>query len=266
MTAAPATSSSNLLDLDMHGRHVAVVTLCRPEARNAINAAIAKALEAMLARLEHDPAVRAVVLTGAGDKAFCSGADLREVAAGRLDDLFTPSAGFAGFVNAERRKPWIAAVNGFALAGGCEIALACDMIVAVDHAQFGLPEVTRGLIASAGGVYRLPRALPKAVALEMIATGQPIDAARACALGLVNRVVPSEALLGEALALADTIAANAPLAVMESIALARRAARFDDPDLRAAGDAAQARLAVTSDFHEGALAFVEKRRPNWTGR
>lgn len=260
----PAMDESVLLE--KHGRHVAVVTINRPAARNAINASLAEALEAMVGRLEQDPEIRAVVLTGAGDRAFCSGADLRDVAAGRLDDLFTPTAGFAGFVNAERRKPWIAAVNGFALAGGCEIALACDMIVAVEEAQFGLPEVTRGLIASAGGVYRLPRALPRPIALEMIATGQPIGAARAFALGLVNRLVARQRLMSEALAMADTIANNAPLAVTESMALARAAAGFDDAQLRSAGDAAQARLGVTADFTEGATAFIEKRAPVWTGR
>lgn len=253
------------IGLVMQGPHVAVVTLLRPEARNAINAPMAQDLEHVVQRLEADDQVRAVVLTGAGDKAFCSGADLREVAAGRLDDLFTTGGGFAGFVNAERRKPWIAAVNGFALAGGCEIALACDMIVAAEDAQFGLPEVTRGLIASAGGLYRLPRALPKAIALEMIATGQPLPAARALTLGLVNMLCSREELLDRALALADTIASNAPLAVAASLKIARSAAVFTDTQLHEQGDREQAALAGTADFREGATAFVEKRAPRWQG-
>ena len=258
--------SAGLIDVQRQGQHVAIVTITRPEARNAINAEVAKAMDAAVAAIEADENVRAVVLTGSGDRAFCSGADLRVVAAGRLDDLFTTGGGFAGFVNAPRRKPWIAAVNGFALAGGCEIALACDMVVAVPDARFGLPEVTRGLIASAGGLYRLPRALPRAIAFELIATGQPIDAMRAYALGLVNRICGPGTLMKEALALAEQIAVNAPLAVIESLRLARIAAKTDDDALRLAGDEAQARLARTADFAEGALAFVEKRNPCWQGR
>lgn len=254
------------IDVQRRGEHVAVVTITRPEARNAINAQVAKAMEEAVTAIEADEAIRAVVLTGSGERAFCSGADLRAVAAGQLDDLFTASGGFAGFVNARRRKPWIAAVNGFALAGGCEIALACDMVLAVPDARFGLPEVTRGLIASAGGLYRLPRALPRAVAFELIATGQPIDAARAYALGLVNRICEPDALLDDAVTLANQIASNAPLAVTESLRLARLAAMTDDDTLRQAGDEAQARLATTADFTEGALAFVEKRVPRWQGR
>lgn len=247
-------------------QHIAVVTLNRPAARNAVDAGMARALEAAIAQVEADEAIRVGIITGAGDIAFCAGADLKQVAAGRLDDSFTATGGFAGFVNAPRSKPWIAAVNGAALAGGFEIVLACDLVVASIDARFGLPEVRRGLIASAGGLYRLPRAVPKSIALEMIVTGAPLDAERAHTLGLVNRVVGKDEVLPEALRLAGTICANAPLAVAGSLTVARSAANFDDDPLRRLGDELQAALARTDDYHEGSLAFIEKRAPRWTGR
>jgi enoyl-CoA hydratase len=243
-----------------------LVTLNRPAAMNAVNAELANALEAVVAEVEADEEVRAAVITGAGEKAFSAGADLKEVAAGKLGGTFTAAGGFAGFVNAPRKKLWVAAVNGLALAGGFEIVLACDLIVASSEARFGLPEVTRGLIASAGGLYRLPRALPRAVATELIVTGSLLDAERAYALGLINRVVPAGQAVTEAIALSHSICANAPLAVLESLAIARAASGFDDPELREAGDTAQTRLAQTSDYREGSQAFVEKRKPSWTAR
>ena len=249
----------------MAGPHIAIVTLQRPEARNAINVALATNLAVAVNQVEEDHKIRVVILTGAGDKAFCAGADLREVAAGKLAEQFTEKGGFAGFVLAPRKKPWIAAVNGVALAGGCEIALACDLIVAVEGARFGLPEVTRGLIASAGGLYRLPRALPKALALELIITGQPISAPRAYTLGLINRLVTANELMPEAMRIAETIAANAPLAVRASLELARRAAWFDDDNLSRAGDEVQSKLAQSFDYKEGATAFMEKRQPRFRG-
>jgi enoyl-CoA hydratase len=252
--------------LDMPAPHVALVTLRRPESRNAVNAAVAVELESIVRSTEADPTVWAVVLTGGGGKAFSSGADLKEVAAGRLETLWTPGGGFAGFVRALRAKPWIAAVNGLALAGGFEIALACDMIVASDDAAFGLPEVTRGMIAAAGGLYRLPRALPRAIALELIATGERLTAQRAAALGLINRVVPKERTLPTALELAGTIAGNAPLAVRESLVIARQTLDLDDVTLGQVSAEAQARLMLSEDFREGPRAFVEKRPPRWVGR
>lgn len=246
--------------------HVALVTLCRREARNAVNPELAGQMEAAVETTESDPSVRVVVLTGEGSTAFCSGADLKVVSAGGLDSLFTARNGFAGFNHAKRDKPWIAAVNGFALAGGCEMALACDMIVASQEAAFGLPEVMRGLIASTGGLYRLTRAVPRNVALELIATGGRISASRAYDLGLVNRLAPAGEAVGAALALAAEIAANAPLAVRESLAVARLAMDLDEAELRRAGDEAQRRIMATEDFREGPCAFVEKRSPNWVGR
>ena len=167
---------------------LAVVTLNRPEKRNAVNAAVATALEAALERSEADPAIRAAILASSDARVFSAGADLAAVAAGEGRGLSTRDGGFAGFVRARRRKPWIAAVRGKALAGGCELALACDMIVASEDAVFGLPEPARGLIAGAGGSTRLVRALPRHVAIELIVTGDPMDARRAHQLGLVNRV------------------------------------------------------------------------------
>lgn len=260
MVDAAATVTLELLP-----NALALVTLNRPAAMNAVNAELANALEAIVTTVEASPDIRAALITGAGARAFCAGADLKEVAAGALGGTFTAAGGFAGFVNAPRKKLWIAAVNGVALAGGFEIVLACDLIVASDEALFGLPEVTRGLIASAGGLYRLPRALPRALATELIVTGRPMNAERAFALGLLNRVVPQSEVLPEAIGLATSISENAPLAVLESLAIARAANGFDDPQLRAAGDLAQTKLAMTSDYQEGSLAFVEKRRPRWRG-
>ncbi|UHC15299.1 enoyl-CoA hydratase-related protein [Methylobacterium currus] len=247
------------------GEHVAVVTLNRPEARNAVDPALARALAQAVAETEADDAVRAVVLAGTGP-VFCAGADLTVISAGGADDLWTPEGGFAGFVHAVRAKPWIAAVDGPALAGGCEIALACELIVAGEGASFGLPEVTRGLVAAAGGLYRLPRALPKAIALELILTGARLEAARAHALGLVNRLVPPGSARDEAVALATGIAGNAPLAVRESLAVARLAPDVDEAGLRAASAAARARVQASEDYREGPRAFVEKRPPRWSGR
>jgi len=252
--------------LERPAPHIALVTLNRPAARNAVNAAVAEQLGAIVASLDADPEVRAVVLTGAGDRAFCAGADLKVIAAGGIDDLFVAPGGFAGFVHARRRKPWIAAINGDALAGGLEIALACDILLAVDTARFGLPEVTRGLAASAGGLFRLPRAIPRGAALEMIATGRLIPAHEALALHLVTRLTSTATLLGVALDLANQIASNAPLAVEESLAVARAAYDASESDLDRLSQAAQQRLMGTADFYEGAQAFVDKRSPKWLGR
>jgi enoyl-CoA hydratase/carnithine racemase len=262
-TQSPPTGVVGCQRLD---GHIALVTLNRPEARNAVNGELARALQAVVLDTEADPEVWAVVITGAGAGVFCAGADLKEVSAGRGAELFTERGGFAGFVYAERRKPWIAAVNGKALAGGCEIVLACDLVVASDDAAFGLPEVTRGLIAAAGGLIRLPRALPRNLALELAMTGDPMDVRRAEMHGLVNRVVPAGQVVDEALVLARRINRNAPLAVRESLQIARVAAELSQADARALTLAARERVTRSKDYQEGPRAFIEKRAPRWTGR
>ncbi|MGC9538916.1 enoyl-CoA hydratase-related protein [Streptomyces sp. UG1] len=200
-----------------HRNEHLLVTLNRPHAMNAVNADLSAAVGAALEAAEQDREVRAVVLTGAGDRAFCAGADLKALA--RDESIAAPGHedwGFLGYVRHAISKPTIAAINGFALGGGTELVLASDLAVAADTAVFGLPEVSRGIFAAAGGVFRLPEQLPRKIAMEMVLTGEPFDAARALQLGLVNRVVPAAEVLDTALALAERIAANAPLAVQAS--------------------------------------------------
>lgn len=243
--------------------HVELLTINRPEARNAINRATAEALDAALDATEADDDVWVVVLTGAGDKAFSAGMDLKAFAAGETP--FTPH-GFAGITQRQLAKPIIAAANGAALAGGFEIMISCDLVVAADHARFGIPEATRGLVAGAGGLIRLPKRVPLAVALEMALTGDPIDAERAFDLGLVNRVVPGDQVVEAALALAERIAQNAPLAVRASKRVMREAAELSEEQAWPVNDAAFGAIARSADAIEGAVAFAEKRAPNWSGR
>jgi crotonobetainyl-CoA hydratase len=211
-------------------------------------------------------------VTGAGDKAFCAGADLKAVSRGESIGGTDPRAdawGFAGYVRHHISKPTIAAVNGFALGGGTELALASDLAVAAETASFGLPEVKRGIYAAAGGVIRLPDQLPKKVAMEMILTGEPISARRALELGLVNRVVPPDQVIAAAVALAEQICANAPLSVQASKRIAcgiidgRIPAEDDAWGLSAAEGKT---LRQSADSKEGPLAFAEKRAPRWQGR
>ena len=246
--------------------HIAVITLNRPDKRNAVNGAVARALDHLVKQVEADPAVRVAVLASSSPGVFSAGADLAEVSAGRGNELGTRDGGFAGFVDQPKVKPWIAAVTGPALAGGCELALACDMIVASDDSRFGLPEVKRGLFAAAGGVHRLPRALPRAIALELIATGEPMDVARAHGFGLVNYVVPTDQVRDRALALARAIAVNAPLSVRESLKLARLAQELSDGEMRERSRDAGRIVMTSEDAREGPLAFVQKRAPVWKGR
>jgi enoyl-CoA hydratase/carnithine racemase len=263
---ATAENPDEVVRTSREGEHVAVVTLNRPYARNAVSHALAQGLDRTVKALEADPSVRVVVLTGAGS-VFCAGADLKEMAAGNGPSTrSTPDGGFAGFVFAPRRKLWIAAINGPAVAGGFEIMLACDLAIASAAAVFGLPEVRRGLSPAAGGIFRLPRRVPLPVALELIATGDDIDARRAEQLGLVNRVVDPDRVLPEAIALASRIAANAPLAVEWSIEVARRAMDYDEAELRRQAQDVIRRIHATEDAREGPRAFAERRTPQWKGR
>jgi enoyl-CoA hydratase len=243
--------------------HVELLTINRPEARNAINLATARALSDALDECETDDDVWVVVLTGAGDKAFSAGMDLKAFAAGEFP---ITEKGFGGVTKRNFPKPLIAAVNGAALAGGFEIVLSCDMAVAANNALFGIPEATRGLIAGAGGLIRLPRRVPLSVAYEMALTGEPIDAERACALGLVNRVVHGDELLDVAIALAERIAKNAPLAVRASKDVMRRSRELTEDEGWLVNDEAFAMIGRSADAMEGAVAFAEKREPNWKGK
>ncbi len=245
--------------------HVAIVTLNRERQANAISPRLAGELEAAVEALEADAATRVVVLAAAGTRAFCAGADLKCIAAGQRDLLYTARGGFAGFVQAPRRKFWIACVEGPALAGGLEVALACDMIVASTNATFGMPEVSRALIAAAGGLARLPLRVPRGLALEMIATGEPVTAGRAHFAGLVNHLTQPGDALAKAIEVAGKVAGNAPLAVSESLAVARRADDLSEEELFALSRAAADRNYRTKDFAEGPRAFIEKRAPIWIG-
>ncbi len=248
---------------EVDGR-VATITLNRPDQRNAVSPELAAGLSEAVRQVEADDDVWVALLTGAGPN-FCAGADLKAIAAGRGSELSVEPGGFAGFVRYPRTKPVIAAVRGFALAGGTELVLGCDLVVAGSDAQFGLPEVTRGIVAAAGGLFRLPQVLPRARALELIMTGERMAADEALRLGLVNAVVEPEQVLATARALADRICANAPLAVRESLALARDAQTMTDEQAwRRSGEVAE-RISWSDDAKEGPRAFAEKRPPQWTG-
>ncbi|HVP71530.1 MAG TPA: enoyl-CoA hydratase-related protein, partial [Gemmatimonadaceae bacterium] len=208
---------------------IALVTLNRPEARNAISPEVSQTMAGILDEVESDPALRTVVLTGEGE-VFSAGADLKVVAQGRANDIARGKGGFAGIVNRDFPKPIIAAVQGPALAGGFEIVLACDLVVAADTARFGIPEAKRGLMAAAGGLIRLPKRVPLAIALELAMTGDPIDAQRALELGLVNHVVPADRVVAEATELAERIGENSPIAVRNSRRLVREAAELSEEE------------------------------------
>jgi len=258
--------SNDAVKIERAGSHVLLVRINRPEKRNAVNGAVASGIDNAVSMSENDASIRAVILASTGHQSFCAGADLSEVVAGRHAELSTTNGGFAGLVSAKRVKPWIAAVDAPALGGGLELCLACDFIVASSRAQFGLPEVKRGLIAGAGGVFRIARRIPLSIAYEMLATGDPINVERAFSLGLVNRVVAEGTSEAVALEFAAKIAENAPLSVQLSMDVARQAQDFSESKLFEKLHDAVSVIMATEDKIEGTRAFVEKRRPNWSGR
>ncbi len=251
------------IETENNGR-VGIIRINRPDARNAVNGDVANGIEAALDTFEADDDIHAVILTGNGPT-FCAGADLKLVATGRSAEIATKRGNFAGFVKRDFPKPLIAAVNGPALAGGFEIVLKCDLVVAADHATFGIPEVKRGLFAAAGGLIRLPQRVPLAVATELAITGDPIDAHRALQLGLVNRVVPLDAVMDTALELAGRIAENGPLAVKNTLRMVRCAGDLSEDDAWPRNFELAMEVFASKDSIEGATAFAEKRPPRWTG-
>jgi len=266
-TPHPASSSSVRVELPAGGHDgVALVTIDRPEALNALTFAIVGGIATALEALDADPGCRAVVLTGSGERAFAAGADIRELAIQTptglaRDDPFVPWDRIRAV-----RTPVIAAVRGVALGGGCELAMACDMIVAGDDARFGQPEIKLGVMPGAGGTQRLTRAIGKARAMELILTGRTIDAHEAAAAGLVTRVVPAAETVDAALALAATVASMPPVAVR---AAKRAILRADELSLEAGLELERRDfylLFASDDQREGMAAFSEKRTPAWKGR
>jgi crotonobetainyl-CoA hydratase len=254
---------STLLSED-HGP-VRVLTLNRPRALNAVSPELGRALAAALAGLDADPGIQVAIITGAGDRAFCAGADLKAM-------LQTgPSMGDSGGIIARAlrcrpAKPVLAAVNGLAYGAGLELVLACDLAVCSEHARFALPEVRRGILASGGGLVRLPHVIGPRRALQMTLTGEPVDATTALSWGLVNSVVPAGSVLRHTMTLAGAIASNAPLAVAASKRMINQAARLAEDDAWILNEAAFGQIKDSADALEGPRAFAEKRPPQWQER
>jgi enoyl-CoA hydratase len=242
---------------------VLLITINRPEQRNAVNAAVAAGIAAGLDELDADPGLSVGVLTGAG-KGFCAGMDLKAFVAGERP--YVEGRGFAGITERAAAKPLIAAIEGFAVAGGLEVALACDMIVAARGARLGIPEVKRSLVAAGGALLRLPRALPHAIAMELALTGDPIPAERGYELGLVNRLAEPGDAVGKALELAEAIAVNAPLALAATKRILTEAVDWPDGEFFARQREIVEPVMASEDAREGATAFSEKRAPVWQGR
>ena len=255
-------SSDRPVEVTQHGA-VLLIAIDRPRSYNSVTRAVSLAIAAAIDRLDADETVRVGVITGKGGN-FCSGMDLKAFIAGERPEL--EGRGFAGLTERPPTKPLIAAVEGYALAGGCEVALACDLIVAAEDAQFGLPEVTRGLVAGSGGLTRLSRRIPEAIALEYALTGARMSAAIAHHWGLVNRLTPSGGALEAALALAEEIAANAPLSVAATKRIIIEARDWHGDEVWERQRPLAEAVIASADAAEGALAFAEKRPPRWTGR
>ncbi|HEY1516080.1 MAG TPA: crotonase/enoyl-CoA hydratase family protein [Solirubrobacteraceae bacterium] len=242
---------------------VFLITINRPDQRNAVNAAVAAGIAGALDELDGDPELSVGVLFGAG-KGFCAGMDLKAFVTGERP--FIEGRGFAGITQRAAEKPLIAAVEGFALAGGLEVALACDLIVAARGARLGIPEVKRSLVAAGGGLLRLPRALPRNVAMEMALTGDPLEAERAHELGLVNRLAEPGQALDVALELAETIAANGPLALAATKRILVESPDWPDSEFFERQGPIYDPVFNSEDAREGATAFAERRAPVWKGR
>jgi enoyl-CoA hydratase len=257
-----------MIDYEVHGR-IALITLDRPDARNAINRQLARELEAAVDQMEADAEVWVGILrantASQAAPVFSSGQDLKAIGTPEGNSV-TERGGFGGLVYRERTKPLIAAVDGLATAGGCELVLACDLVVASTRSSFGLAEVSRNLVAGAGGLYRLPRAIGKAAAMEAILTADPIPAPRAYELGLVARLAEPGEVDIAAMELARRITENAPLAVWASRSVVAKAHDADEAELRRLTDAAMAKIMGSEDLQEGLTAFREKRPPVWKGR
>lgn len=256
------------IDVERDG-HVAVITINRPEARNALDPEHQDALGAAVAAFESDDDLRVAVLTGAGDRVFSAGADLKTLIPSFREQVRAgaePPWNFGGFTAVDRSKPMIAAVNGHALAGGCEMALACDIRLASPNATIGLAETKWAIIPGAGGTVRLPRSVPLGLAMEMILTGEPVDAAEAHRLGLVNRLVPLESLRAEAVRLAQVIASRGPLAVRAARASVLSGLGTDEHTAMRTEFRHFLDVMRTDDAVEGPAAFAEKRDPVYRGR
>ena len=241
---------------------VMTITLNRPKARNAVNLALAKAVTAALDELDSNDDIRVAILTGA-EGTFCSGMDLKAFVSGEVPNI--KGRGFAGLTEQAPKKPLIAAVEGYALAGGFELAISCDLVVAADTAQFGIPEVKRGLAAAAGGLMKLPKQIPSRLAMEMALTGDFISARRAYDIGLINTVVDAGAALDSAKALAAKISANGPLAVTISKQVILESGGWSTQEMWKKQDVLVKSVFSSEDAIEGATAFAEKRAPNWKG-
>lgn len=242
---------------------VLTITLNRPAAKNAVNKAVAEGIAAAIDELESNSALRVAILTGAGGT-FCSGMDLKAFVTGELP--IVEGRGFAGLCEYTPAKPLIAAIEGYALAGGFELAISCDLVVAADDSKFGIPEVKRGLAAGAGGLVKLPKQIPSRIAKELALTGDFISAHRAFDLGLINELVPAGSALDAAKALARKIAANGPLAVALSKQVVDGAQDWSSDEMFAKQQAIIQPIFTSEDAIEGATAFAEKRAPQWKGR